>query len=408
MRNAVVVIALAIALAVLVWIRFLGPDAVSFGATGPPAVALSVQVPVRGDMAAVRSDRPGLRVLFVGNSFTYFNDMPAMVQRLAAGDPQARPLFAAWYARGGGTLAQAADDDDLRELIASEHWDAVVLQEQSWIPSSPAAREREMLPAARTLAGLVRKRGARTVLYMTWGYRHGDRELPGDSYAAMQARVTASYTAAGRRLRAQVAPVGLAWRSAFRERPSLELRGPDGHHPNRAGSYLAASVLYARLTGRDPRASRFAAGLPRGEANMLRRIASASGARSVHYEGTGDRPHSAVRFHRHAHTTDYQLTYRAPCDAPDTQESGEYGTSSTPGERPLRVGRHGRFRMHRHYRSRYSGTIIDMRLSGRLRKSTGSGTFSGSFTNDGDGGPVIHCHTGLVHWTARREPAGRR
>ena len=272
-RNATVVIALAVALAVLVWIRFLGPNAVSFGASGPPTVGMTVQVPVRGDMAAVRSNRPGLRVLFVGNSFTYFNDMPAMVELLAAGDRGARPLFAAWYARGGGTLAQAAADASLKKLIASEPWDAVVLQEQSWIPSSPTARRSQMLPAARALDRLARGRGARTVLYMTWGYRDGDRELPGDSYAAMQARVAASYRAVARRLRATVAPVGLAWRMAGRERPGLELRGPDGHHPNGAGSYLAASVLYARLTERDPRRSRFAGWLPRGEASALRRIA---------------------------------------------------------------------------------------------------------------------------------------
>jgi hypothetical protein len=47
-----------------------------------------------GDLALAKSDRAGLRVLFVGNSFTYYNEMPAMVHDLAEGDPGARPLFA--------------------------------------------------------------------------------------------------------------------------------------------------------------------------------------------------------------------------------------------------------------------------------------------------------------------------
>src|SRR5207247_2629939 len=81
--------------------------------------------PISGDLAQVRSDRPGLRVLFVGNSFIARNAMPRLVTKLAAGDPKGRPIFAVQYARGGSTLQTAARDSRLTKLIDGERWDDV-------------------------------------------------------------------------------------------------------------------------------------------------------------------------------------------------------------------------------------------------------------------------------------------
>jgi hypothetical protein len=137
---------------------------------------------------------------------------------------------------------------------------------------------------------------------------------------------------------------------------------------------------------------------------LLASLAAASGGRRVHYEGTGvHRPDFKLTLDRHAHTTDWEATYDGPCDAPGTTAGGAYGTDSTPGERPLHVGRDGRFHMHRHYRARISGLIIDIRFRGHFQGNTASGTFNGHFTNDSDGGQTIHCHTGRVHWTAHRK-----
>ena len=134
-------------------------------------------------------------------------------------------------------------------------------------------------------------------------------------------------------------------------------------------------------------------------------LAAASGSRTIEYEGTGvHRPDFKLVLPRHPHTTGWEANYDGPCDRSNTTAGGAYGTDSTPGERPLHVGRHGRFHVHRHYRSRINGVIIDIRFRGRFRGKRASGMFSGHFTNDGDGGPVLHCHTGRVHWTARRDP----
>lgn len=225
---------------------------------------------VGGDLTLARSDRPGLRVLFVGNSFTFRNDLPRLVHRLASAG---HPIYAVSYTAPGWRLKQAAHDDRLASLLHDVRWDVVVLQEQSEIPSLPAeVRARELDPYAEELHEQITAVGARTVLFLTWGYREGDRRnVPDDTFTAMQMRLGRGYSDVAAELRASIAPVGLAWIDALAERPQLELWAGDGKHPSRLGSYLAACVFYAVLTGKDPRGNRFTAGLR--EARFLQRVA---------------------------------------------------------------------------------------------------------------------------------------
>jgi hypothetical protein len=230
---------------------------------------------LRGDIALARSERPGLRVLFVGNSFTFRNSLPALVHELAAGDPGATPIFSVEYVAGGWSFHQANKDDGLDKLLREVHWDVVVLQEKSWLLSLPEERwRRETYPAARALHEKIIAAGARTVLFMTWGYVRGDRWLePHDTYAAMQARLADGYSNLGSELGAQVAPAGLAWAEALRRDPKLDLWAGDGQHPGRLGSYLAACVFYAMLSGREPAQSRFTAGIQPAQARLLQEVA---------------------------------------------------------------------------------------------------------------------------------------
>jgi hypothetical protein len=213
-----------------------------------------------GDLALAKSDRPGTRILFVGNSFTFYNDMPAMVHQLAAADGGALPVFSVEYTAPSWSLRKASDDDGLADLIEDVPWDTVVLQDRSAYLSFP--REwwsRETLPYAGSLRREIAAAGGETMFFMTWGYEHGIAS--GDSYDGMQARLADGYTLLSEALSADLAPVGLAWRAALRDRSDLDLWKRDGRHPTEAGSYLAACVFYKELTGRDPLGSDYTAGL---------------------------------------------------------------------------------------------------------------------------------------------------
>ena len=80
---------------------------------------------IGGDIALARSGRPGQRVLFVGNSLTYYHDMPGMVGRLAAADPGPEPLIVVSYTRGAARLSDFAGDGGLRRLLHEVRWDDV-------------------------------------------------------------------------------------------------------------------------------------------------------------------------------------------------------------------------------------------------------------------------------------------
>jgi hypothetical protein len=230
---------------------------------------------VEGDLALARSEREGLRVLFVGNSFTYYNSMPSLVHRLAEADPEAPALFVVEYTAPNWTLREASSDDGLADLLEDIRWNVVVLQEQSQLLSFSAEwRHRETSPFVRVLDREIRVAGGRTMFFVTWGYREGDqRNWPGDTYAGMQARLTEGYHELAIEVGARVAPVGRAWAEALRRRPGLQLWSHDGRHPGRLGSYLAACVFYATLSGRDPSGSAFTAGLDEGDARLLQDVA---------------------------------------------------------------------------------------------------------------------------------------
>ncbi len=197
--------------------------------------------------------RDTLDVLFVGNSYIYFNNLPALVEGMseALDGPYIR---GAAHTRGGATLQEHLDDGDLSDLLApgpngEPAWDWVFIQEQSTLGTaynretgvlgSPAA----FYVAASELVARIRAAAAQPGLYMTWAKEPFPEhtEILSDAYRAL-----------GTALDVPVAAVGEAWAEVRRLQPTLRLYTPDGSHPNATGSYLAAAVIYATITGQSP------------------------------------------------------------------------------------------------------------------------------------------------------------
>jgi hypothetical protein len=197
-----------------------------------------------------------IRVLFLGNSYTYVNDLPGMFRRLARSG--GRAVETGMVAAGGETLAQHAASSESLDAIQRVHWRFIVIQEQSQIPSLPALRDSEMAPAVRSLVARIRQIGATPVLLETWAHRDGWPEN-GLDYASMQASIDSSYMSLGAETGADVARSGEAWQSLVGGSDPLlatsvaqTLWQADGSHPTSAGTYLVACVLYARLFGASP------------------------------------------------------------------------------------------------------------------------------------------------------------
>jgi hypothetical protein len=187
--------------------------------------------------------KPGkaIEIVFVGNSYTHFHDLPAMVQALGRAQQPPREVTTVMLAPGGFTWQQhwAAEGADApRTVLREKRPDFVVLQEQSRRPLDEPKAMHEVVPK---LAKLVKDCGAQPVWYMTWA-RQAEPEA--------QDRITAEYGKAWQTGGGLLAPVGRAWQLALAHK-GQRLHSDDGSHPNPGGSYLAACVLYATMCGGD-------------------------------------------------------------------------------------------------------------------------------------------------------------
>lgn len=212
------------------------------------------------------------RVLFIGNSLTFYNDLPNTFAGLArAGGHKVEVGMAA---PGGWTLADHLYSPETLETLNSAKWNFVVLQEQSQIPSVQQFRTQEMYPPTRELVGRVRALGATPLFFVTWARRDGWPENGMGTYQSMQAEIDTGYAGIASELNAPVAPVGSAWFNAVMEHPELNLWQDDGNHPTEQGTYLAACVFYAVIFHESPSGLSYHANLSKETAQAIQTIAS--------------------------------------------------------------------------------------------------------------------------------------
>jgi hypothetical protein len=218
------------------------------------------------------SSGPCTRILFIGNSFTYVNDLPTMFANLAGSGGY--PVETGMSAQGGWTLANHVNSPDTANALNSSKWNYVVLQEQSEIPSVPLSRTQEMYPAARILVRAIRNAGAKPIFFETWAHSDG---LPANGmqiFESMQYQIDSGYLGIGQELNVPVAPVGFAWLMVRRRDPQLNLWQDDGSHPDEQGTYLAACVFYSVIFQKSPEGLTFTAQLPQEAAQVLQKVAA--------------------------------------------------------------------------------------------------------------------------------------
>ena len=193
-----------------------------------------------------------MKILMLGNSYTYFFDMPKILQALFDEndvDAQVDSVTA-----GGRRLVQNADEGDplhaeVVKKCAQNAYDVLILQEQSHTPMS---HYREFLRGVCGCVELVKP--ARTVLYATWGRKEGCDLLDefGWTNQSMTEGLAAAYDAAARKVGGQSAHVGKCFFETCKEYPAIELYDPDLSHPSYAGSCVAALTIYKKLMGKLP------------------------------------------------------------------------------------------------------------------------------------------------------------
>lgn len=193
------------------------------------------------------------RALFIGNSYTYMNSLPELINQIAIS--KGNSLIYESHTPGGSTLMQHASNSNVQSLLNATEWDYVILQEQSQNPSFPPLQvASQVYPYAESLCEYIREANPCTdpVFFMTWGRENGDSQNcaaypPICTYEGMQDRLTESYTEMAQNNESLLAPIGIAWKDLREQHPEINLYSSDGSHPSIQGSYLAACVFYAVL-----------------------------------------------------------------------------------------------------------------------------------------------------------------
>lgn len=176
-----------------------------------------------------------LRMLFIGNSLTYENDLPEVVAAMARVTNQARPPFVAMVAAPDFSLEDHWNAGSARSAITRQTWDFVVMQQG---PSSLPENRVYLREWTERFAPLIRSAGAEPALYMVWPAESRPGDFPG---------VLDAYSRAAQAVSGVFLPAGQAWISAWALDADTPLYGPDRFHPSPTGTWLAALVIFSRL-----------------------------------------------------------------------------------------------------------------------------------------------------------------
>lgn len=193
-----------------------------------------------------------VRILWIGNSFTFFNDVPKMVEDMAKLNKI--PVSTTRILKGGESFKGHLQNPELIRQLEKGGWDYVVMQEFSSTPAySTKFIAENIFPYAAEIDSLAKKYSpeVETIYYMTWGHKNGNirqTDYPlDDTYDLMQDRIITTYIDLAYENGGTVAPVGIAWRNIRDKYPEIELYIDDNFHPSLEGSYLAALTLLGTI-----------------------------------------------------------------------------------------------------------------------------------------------------------------
>lgn len=188
-----------------------------------------------------RVEKDTLRVLFIGNSYTYYNNLIQMVSLIS--DSMDTKLICTKSTLGAANLGEHWNELrglKSRSLLKKNRYNYVVIQDNSMWPLEHAD---SVLLYGKKFCELITAKGAFPLLYSTWPRKATPEKL---------ATISSVYEQLAQQANAKVVPVGKNWAVAFEMNKNIELYHPDGSHPSYLGSFLAALSFVKKITGKLP------------------------------------------------------------------------------------------------------------------------------------------------------------
>jgi hypothetical protein len=191
-------------------------------------------------IAAEKKDT--VRVLFVGNSYVYYNNLAQMIGLIT--DSMDTKIICKKSTIGSATLEQHWNGSrglKSKQIIAKNKFDIVVIQDNSmW----PLEHKDSLLFFGHLFCDYIKSNGAKPYLYNTWA-----REKTPET----QPKINEVYNELGKSENATVVPVGASWALARQTMPSMNLFHSDGSHPSALGTFLIALNFIKKITGKLPK-----------------------------------------------------------------------------------------------------------------------------------------------------------
>ncbi len=225
------------------------------------------------------------KVLFIGNSFTFYSDIPALFGKIATAAGELVEVDS--VTQSSYKLTQFADPADEygakveQKLTSNSDYDAVVLQEQS---TRPLNNYDAFLSGAQALQKRINETQTDCAIYLysTWGYidEATSRNI---TIPEMEAQLRAAYKRAADTMGVKVSNVGAAFSTVYTQYPDMLKSGTadnnynlyysDNKHPSYIGAFLSACVHVAAILDCDPRISAYSEGLDAAVADYLKNVA---------------------------------------------------------------------------------------------------------------------------------------
>lgn len=177
-----------------------------------------------------------MRILFIGNSHTYVNDLPLLVKQILQANGVVCEVT--MLSHPGMGLDYHLGQPEVRFNILFGNYDYIVLQHDA----HPFRGEEILVSCVKGICEIISKTDAKTILYMTWTQKNNP---------VGQAVMSEAYRTAARETGSMLAPVGLAWQLFQAEQSGCELYGADGEHASEQGSLLAAYTIAAKILNCD-------------------------------------------------------------------------------------------------------------------------------------------------------------
>lgn len=232
-------------------------------------------------VAAAHANATKRKVLFIGNSYTAYNNLPQLIADISTSKGDTLEFTS--HNPGGATANMHWNNSQVHTYIQQGGWDYVVLQFQSQEPSfSPGQVQSQTYPYVKSLDSLVNVTNpcAEVLYFMTWGRKNGDASNcanypPICTYEGMQQRLRESYMMFAQDFNSSVCPVGSVWKQCRDLYPTINLYNADESHPSMEGSYLAACTFYSSIFRKSSVGSTFLpSGMNNTQTNNIQTLAS--------------------------------------------------------------------------------------------------------------------------------------